>query len=319
MKRRALIILTLMFGIPSVLVANVEAARSLLALRPYVETTQSVVTLRDLLVNPKALVGFDASASSQTVLHLYHRKEKRFSLQEVYQSLHALFPEYEDLPFRIPRGGIRVKRVFRIDKARVVRVFKETIRHRFGKIGSIKVRELRLLGNPILPSSSYRIVPVPPARLQKVLSLKLKLKGDSWERTLFARGKIAIITRVLIARTTIPKGERLDDTNTALVEEDTTCLHVPYFTDLNQCQGQVAKRTIPSGRIVTRDIVTAPILVHRGEVVTIKVQTPHMLITTLAIAKQPGKFGDIIRVENIQSKKTIYAKVTSKHLVTVEF
>ena len=209
--------------------------------------------------------------------------------------------------------------MYRIKKERILQAFRETIHSHFGRLGKIHLNELKISGNTKIPEPSYRIVPYPPVRFQKAMSIKMKIKGNGWERTLLVRGKVSITANVLVVRKSIEKGERIGPENAALIEQDVTQIHRPYLSNLKDCEGLVAKRTLPEGRIISPDSLTPPILVRRGEVVTIQVQTPNILITTLGLAKQQGRQGDIIRVENIQSRKMIYAKVISKHLVAVEF
>ncbi|GEM_PF-7108605 len=300
-------------------VGKAEAERPQLLLRSYVETSRPYITLKELVINQNVLAPLDAAIQDLPVLLLNNREKQHFTRNEIERRFRTLRLPVSSLRVRIPRGGIDIKRIHRVDPVRVAQKFKETIRAQFGSLGNVRIHELKILGNTLVPSSSYHISALPPSRLQKTMRITMKIRGDSWERTIFVRGKIEIENRVLVARKTIRKGEFIDAGNTTLVGKDTTRLRGSYLTCLAQGLHRVARRTIPMGRVITRENITEPVLIRRGEVVTVKVQTPNILITTLAIARQAGRLGDIIRVENIQSKKTIYAKVASRHLVTVEF
>ncbi len=288
-------------------------------IKPVIETTRSTVTFRNLLMTQRALDAFSPEVLNQTLFHVKNPGKTRFTREEVRNKLRSLFPVGSSPSLRVPPGGILINRIYRIKKERIAQAFRETFHSHFRRLGKIYLNELKISGDTKIPDPSYRIVPCPPVRFQKAMRIKMKIKGNGWERTLFVRGKISIIANVLVAKKSIEKGEKIGPENTALIEQDTTQIHRPYLSNLRDCEGLVAKRTIPEGRIISPESLTPPILVRRGEVVTIQVQTPNILITTLGLAKQEGRRGDMIRVENIQSRKMIYAKVISKHLVTVEF
>lgn len=76
--------------------------------------------------------------------------------------------------------------------------------------------------------------------------------------------------------------------------------------------GLKAVKHIQSGAIITAAMVFKPkpaILVKRNSTVQIKIIGPTWRITTFGIALQNGRFGDAIRVRNIDSKRIIVARV----------
>jgi flagella basal body P-ring formation protein FlgA len=64
--------------------------------------------------------------------------------------------------------------------------------------------------------------------------------------------------------------------------------------------------------LLNRDF-TAPILVRRGAIVTIRLETPNMSLTARGKALENGSAGDVIRVVNLQSNKTIQVEVTAEN------
>ena len=68
--------------------------------------------------------------------------------------------------------------------------------------------------------------------------------------------------------------------------------------------------------VYLRDI-QAPRLVTRGQLVTMVVRTPHMLITAQGKAAQDGTKGEVIRVLNVQSNRTVDATVIGSDQVAV--
>lgn len=79
--------------------------------------------------------------------------------------------------------------------------------------------------------------------------------------------------------------------------------------------GLKAIKRIQRGAVILAGMVVRPkpaVLVKRNRTVRIKVIGPAWQITTLGVALQNGRFGDAIRVRNIDSKRIIVARV-DKH------
>jgi len=63
--------------------------------------------------------------------------------------------------------------------------------------------------------------------------------------------------------------------------------------------------------------VSVPRLIKRGEIVTLKIMTPFMQITTKGRALQDGAHGESVRVTNTRSKKIIEGVVIESGVVRV--
>ena len=61
-----------------------------------------------------------------------------------------------------------------------------------------------------------------------------------------------------------------------------------------------------------------PVLVRTGEPVVIEVVSGAIRVEALGRARQSGKLGDVIRVENVDSRKTITARVVDKGVVRLD-
>jgi flagella basal body P-ring formation protein FlgA len=80
-----------------------------------------------------------------------------------------------------------------------------------------------------------------------------------------------------------------------------------------------AKRRIFPKTILRRDYVEAPYLVQRGDLVKIVARSEALQLTAQGITKARGRRGERIRVENIDSKKQVYATVVDAATVEVQF
>lgn len=86
---------------------------------------------------------------------------------------------------------------------------------------------------------------------------------------------------------------------------------------LSDIVGRRAERAIPKGSVVALGAVEELPLVERGDVVTAEVRGELFSILTYAKAKESGKKGEVIEVENPRSRQVYLARVIGKNTVEV--
>jgi flagella basal body P-ring formation protein FlgA len=129
--------------------------------------------------------------------------------------------------------------------------------------------------------------------------------------------------RVLIKRDMAVFARRVE-AGTVLAETDLNWVTVPEeklttesVTDPAQVVGREQRRTASEGQPVRARDLSAPRLVMRGGLVTLKVETPYLLITAQGRALQDGGQGDVVRVTNTQSNRTVEGTVVAPGVVKV--
>jgi len=78
--------------------------------------------------------------------------------------------------------------------------------------------------------------------------------------------------------------------------------------------GLVAKRRLPANTVITPNIVgppEPPLAFKRNQSVTIRIETLGLLVTASGKALEDGKVGQFVKVQNIDSGRTIVARVSS--------
>lgn len=105
------------------------------------------------------------------------------------------------------------------------------------------------------------------------------------------------------------------DLDWSLVPEDR--VNVAVITEADQLVGRELRRDTDEGELIHAHDVMQPRLVVRGSIVTLKIETPFMQLTTQAKALQDGTKGDVVRVTNIQSNRMVEGTVTGPGIVTV--
>lgn len=89
------------------------------------------------------------------------------------------------------------------------------------------------------------------------------------------------------------------------------------LTDLREAVGMQARRNLYPGRPITRDDVQRPYIVERNQDVTIHFNNGTLSIVTEGRALDSGAPGDMIRVLNASSRKTVTGTVLEDGSISV--
>ena len=122
--------------------------------------------------------------------------------------------------------------------------------------------------------------------------------------------QIAVPQSVVVAVRTIVKGDLIRPGDVSL-----TAVHQPLaagagIASVETVIGREAARAIPSGRTLAADDVRAPVVVRRGDVVTIYARSPGIRVKAVARARQDGSVGELIEMEAMQTRKAFIARVS---------
>ncbi|WP_421222723.1 flagellar basal body P-ring formation chaperone FlgA [Aeromonas enteropelogenes] len=114
----------------------------------------------------------------------------------------------------------------------------------------------------------------------------------------------------------VAKGDLLTKSQLVLAYLDQTLIRGDYLGDTTALIGVRSKRELKPGQPVRLSQVC---VVCKGDQVTLTAENNHFEIKTMARALQDGSFGEIIRLVNIRSGKTVQGKVSAVGAVTVTF
>lgn len=123
----------------------------------------------------------------------------------------------------------------------------------------------------------------------------------------------------LTARHPIPRGTIIQESDLEYVVRRHSQLNHGYYASAKLLMNMEAKRNIKAGQIVTPALVKAQKLVLRGQHITIVAQNYGLDLKVKGKAMMDGKKGQTIKVQNLNSKKLIYARVVSHGIVKVNF
>jgi flagella basal body P-ring formation protein FlgA len=101
---------------------------------------------------------------------------------------------------------------------------------------------------------------------------------------------------------------------------DLPALRVSAFTiaRAEDLVGMQVRRVLARGKPVLRQSIAPPIVVTRGERVTIRLRTGALILATNGKALEDGFLGQNVRVINLESKKTILAAAQGNGIVEIK-
>lgn len=134
---------------------------------------------------------------------------------------------------------------------------------------------------------------------------------------------VPVTGRLVIKRDVPVLAKRLDQ-GAVIGEADLTWLTIPdervngdIVTDVSQLTGRELRRAANADEPLHARDLMPPRLVVRGTLVTLKVEAPGILVTSQGRALQDGGAGDVVKVTNTQSNRTIEGVVESPGTVRV--
>jgi flagellar basal body P-ring formation protein FlgA len=89
------------------------------------------------------------------------------------------------------------------------------------------------------------------------------------------------------------------------------------FDSIEKIIGMEARQSIQAGDIVSAEQVQSPILVKRGDVITVSSQSGGIRVRTSAKALHDGAHGDLVQVESLASREKFDARVVGPREATV--
>jgi flagella basal body P-ring formation protein FlgA len=130
-------------------------------------------------------------------------------------------------------------------------------------------------------------------------------------------GRVVIKKNVPVLTQRLPAGTTIGKSDLSWIAINEEHLGIDVITSVDALIGQELRHDHTEGELLRQRDVIAPRLVTRGSLVTMRIETPAMLITTQGRALQDGAKGDVVRVTNIQSNRIVEGTVEATGVVRV--
>jgi len=138
-----------------------------------------------------------------------------------------------------------------------------------------------------------------------------------WTR--YIQASVQVYEPVVVASRTLRRGERLGPADITLEERDINLVRDTVYRDPARAEGMAMRRTVQAGDPLTGQSVTEPVLVRRGDTVTLVAGNGAISIRHQGVALQDGTLGKRIDVRNQRSERVIRATVTGTRRARVTF
>ncbi|MFP4016863.1 MAG: flagellar basal body P-ring formation chaperone FlgA [Halanaerobiales bacterium] len=154
------------------------------------------------------------------------------------------------------------------------------------------------------------------------ISLKTRVLHEGvLYRQFYMSFKLLVYEEVYIARRTIAAGEKLNEADFELLYKGVSDFQGEIIKDFNNIlvKNGVVRRRIPREGVLTTYHLVLPIIVRPHDILQAEIISGGIKVNTQVKARESGRKGDFITVENINSEKRFKAKIISSHMVRLVF
>ncbi len=134
--------------------------------------------------------------------------------------------------------------------------------------------------------------------------------------TVSVRFNVKAYQQIVVAARNIAAREELTAENVRSERRDIGKIS-GYITDISKVLGLAVRRPLTAGTPLTEASVDKPVVMKRGAAVTILVKAGDMVVAAGGQAMQEGREGELIRVQNVTSKRIVNARVVDANTVQV--
>lgn len=123
---------------------------------------------------------------------------------------------------------------------------------------------------------------------------------------------------VVVAKQSLPRGAVLGPNDLTVVERNQRDVPDDALTEPEEAIGMETKVALAAEAPLPRTALAAPMVVKKGDLVTMIVETAAMKLTVLGEALEPGAIGAGIKVMNRASRQTVAGRVIDNGVVLVQ-
>ncbi len=125
----------------------------------------------------------------------------------------------------------------------------------------------------------------------------------------------AATVRVVVPARDIPRGEVIGETDLTYATVDGASLMAGVPTKIEEVAGMQARRVLSTGQPFRGDDVRRPIVITKGQSVTMQFSAPGVELVAMGRAMSEGGIGDTVTIQNPASFRMISATVISPGIV----
>jgi len=223
----------------------------------------------------------------------------------------------DDLP------NVSSQKLQTIPEAKFREIFQKYLYRNINSQGcDVVISRLKITGNVPVPDGtiSFQQYQKGKRRFEGQVSLivVVKINGVVKNKVKLS-GWVDIFQPVVCASRDLKRGERISKDDLYFVKRNISHLSSRIITDMNEIIGFMAKHNVKKDTSLKEWMFERYPIVDRGDIVTIIAESGDIKVTAPGRILMKGYAGELVKVENLMSKKEIYAKVVNGSMVAVDF
>lgn len=169
-----------------------------------------------------------------------------------------------------------------------------------------------------MPACDKPLTGVLPAASQETARVAVEVRcagARSWR--LFVPVRVTLEKDIVLAAVPLERGKVLAPGDVILARREVASTPGGYLTTVEAAAGQVVRRSVPAGTALTPGMLDSPVLVKRGQSVTLEARSGPIVVQMAGVAKGNGALGEIIGVENVSSGRVVQGIVRNEKSVEI--
>jgi flagella basal body P-ring formation protein FlgA len=210
-----------------------------------------------------------------------------------------------------------------VPETRFYEIFRQYLLGRLEKEASdVLISKFEVNGNKSVPrgTTKYHVYQKDKGRLSGYVRLEVAISVNGMvENKVRLSGWVDVFGPVICAARNLKKGEIINADDLYMARKNISRLSTDVLRDMDSAVGLIAKHSIRQGTWLKDWMVEKRPTLARGDVVTILAESGDLRVTVPGKVLEEGYKGALIRVQNVMSRKEIYATVVNGSTVTVDF
>jgi flagellar basal body P-ring formation protein FlgA len=186
----------------------------------------------------------------------------------------------------------------------------------------VAISRLKITGNVPVPvgTVSFQQYQKGKRRLEGYISLIVVVKiNNVVKNKVKLSGWVDIFQPVVCASRDLKRGERIEKDDLYFVKRNISHMSSKILTDMNKIIGLMAKHNVKKDTSIKEWMFEKCPIVDKGDIVTIIAESGDIKVTAPGKVLMKGYAGELVKVQNLMSKKEIYAKIVNGSMVAVDF
>jgi len=148
---------------------------------------------------------------------------------------------------------------------------------------------------------------------------RFEVKVDAPEQPLrfTVEAEVSIPSAAVVTARSLARGTVVRESDVVLQHDVPREAGSELYYSIDEVVGQQTTRAVAAGKPILHDALRAPLLVRRGEVVTVYARSSGIRVRTTARARDDGSLGDLISVESLQDRAMYFARVSAVREVEI--